>query len=193
MSPPLTDENDTQGAKRRYPSYHYWDQAITSALHLKTSWITGLRSQAKNGARCRRIPFELSVDDVARLLRRCKGRCELTGSELFDRKVEGAKAGWFRPSIDRIESSGIYEYRNCRILCAAANMALGEWGEDVFAALAKGYCDSKGARIARRGALRNELDLELRALVQKPRPPRIRLPQPEDPLQQMTPEELAAS
>src|SRR5690606_21411241 len=52
------------------------------------------------------------------------------------------RPGWFRrpfaPSLDRIDTSTGYEAGNCRLVCVLANIALNEWGEDVFARVAIG-------------------------------------------------------
>lgn len=151
--------------RMQYPERTLWKECINYAATRNKSWVTTLYKRAQAGAVARRIPFNLSLDDLFFILRRCNGRCELTGTELLDRKIDTNRIGWLKPSVDRIDSKGIYELQNTRIVCVAANMALGEWGEKVFGILAKGYCDKNGIRHVRTGTLRNQLDFELGMLV----------------------------
>jgi hypothetical protein len=43
----------------------------------------------------------------------------------------------FAPSIDRILSSGDYTPENTRLVCAAVNFGMGQWGEELFLTLAR--------------------------------------------------------
>lgn len=43
------------------------------------------------------------------------------------------------PSIDRVIPNLGYVYSNIRIVCFGMNAALGDWGEDKFKRLVKGY------------------------------------------------------
>ena len=43
----------------------------------------------------------------------------------------------FAPSIDRILSSGGYTRHNARLVCAAVNFGMGQWGEELFLTLAR--------------------------------------------------------
>lgn len=86
----------------------------------------------------KRKDYQLSKEDERVLKRRCNGKCELTGLA-FDI----GKGSWSRrpyaPSIDRIDSSKGYTTDNCRVVCVAINLAMNEWGEDVYKAVAMAY------------------------------------------------------
>jgi hypothetical protein len=96
-------------------------------------WLTRHRAR-KDGIHC-----DLTDADLQDVIARAKGECELTGI-LFDRTPSGQ--GYRRPfaaSIDRIDNSKGYTRSNVRLVCAAMNVALGDWGEEVFARIAEGY------------------------------------------------------
>ncbi|EWY41459.1 hypothetical protein N825_28565 [Skermanella stibiiresistens SB22] len=96
-------------------------------------WLTRHRAR-RDGIHC-----DLTDADLQDIIARAKGECELTGIP-FDRTLSGQ--GYRRPfaaSIDRIDNSKGYTRPNVRLVCAAMNVALGDWGEEVFARIAKGY------------------------------------------------------
>lgn len=92
-----------------------------------------LLRKTKHHAEQRRIEFAMTRDDVRGMYVRSGEACEITRIK-FDRlfKPEGAGKRPYAASIDRIESAGIYTPDNCRLVCSAVNMALGEWGMPVF-------------------------------------------------------------
>lgn len=89
---------------------------------------------AKNG-----WEFNLTADDLAELISNSGGHCALTGIKFRpDRRDDWTKAP-FAPTVDRIDRSRGYVKKNCRIVCHAANVALNEWGEEVFEEVAARY------------------------------------------------------
>ena len=46
-------------------------------------------------------------------------------------------------SVDRIDSDLGYTVDNIRIVCFAVNMAMSNWGEEIFAQIATGYMFNK--------------------------------------------------
>ena len=93
------------------------------------------RQNAKaRGSRKRVIPFDLSRDDIKRLLDACGWKCAVTGTPFSLDKVGTRKP--FAPSIDRIRCDEGYHVGNCRIVCVATNYAMNVWGESVLHKLA---------------------------------------------------------
>jgi hypothetical protein len=82
----------------------------------------------------KKAAFDLTQHLEAIQLRIDKGRCELTGLPL--RLTHGLT--WDSPSLDRVDPTQGYLYSNIRIVCHAANSALGNWGESVLMQLSKG-------------------------------------------------------
>ena len=93
-------------------------------------------SRIRSGAKLRGLPFEMTITDVAAILRRSGGRCELSGIA-FSREVVSGRRPWDY-SIDRIDSSRReYTPDNCRVVCYAVNVALNAWGDDVLLRIAE--------------------------------------------------------
>jgi len=120
-------------------THENWCAAIAHARKYKFSWATKFYARAKREAERREIEFALTFDHLLGLLEQSNGKCMLTGVPFSEEKPQGSHAACFRPSLDRINSKIGYMEGNCRIVCLAANIALGEWGEEVFAVLAKSY------------------------------------------------------
>lgn len=114
-------------------------------------WIKPLYLAARKNAAARKLSFDLSIEDVERLVAASKGRCGVTGIALsidrgqlpVGRKIRRPWA----PSLDRIDSASGYSATNCRIVCCAANYAMSQWGEDVLIEMAKAIARKRIRRI----------------------------------------------
>lgn len=87
--------------------------------------------EARRSAEKRGLQFDLTFEDVITLMNRAGGRCEVTGVQFSDVSW-GAYRRPFMPSLDRNDGREGYTFDNCRIVCVAANFAMGEWGEEVL-------------------------------------------------------------
>lgn len=96
----------------------------------------------------RGIPFGISMDHIIDLGNKTGWCCAITGRPFSLGKLPNWDRRPFAPSIDRIESSGAYMSGNVRLVCAAVNLAMNEWGEDVFGELARAYVERQ-ARLKR--------------------------------------------
>lgn len=97
-------------------------------------------SEARAGASRRDIDFNLNLSDLRRIHKRSGGVCEVTGVKFSDEDW----GGWRRPfrmSIDRIDNREPYTLLNCRLVCVAANIAMGEWGEEVLVRMLRSMMD----------------------------------------------------
>jgi hypothetical protein len=101
--------------------------------------ISEMVQRAKRQAKARGIAFDLSELDLATLIARSGGKCEVSGVD-FDWMMTAGKRGLrpFAASIDRIDSNGIYTLANCRLVCLAVNIALSDWGDNVLRKIARG-------------------------------------------------------
>lgn len=96
---------------------------------------------ARRRARADAIAFDLTKADMVQLLSDDGYCCAVTGLQ-FSMFRTGLRQRLFRypfrPSLDRIEPAKGYTKGNVRLVCWAVNVALGDWGEDVFLAIALG-------------------------------------------------------
>jgi len=89
---------------------------------------------AKLRAAKRSLPFDLE-DYIAEIQARIDaGLCEVTGVML---NLDGGRT-WDSPSLDRAKPEQGYIYQNLRVVCHAANSAMGDWGEQRILDMAKG-------------------------------------------------------
>lgn len=98
--------------------------------------ITALLGNAQDRARRGGFAFDLDREFVAQKL--AAGVCEYTGLP-FERGWSGEdfRARPFAPSLDRIVPAHGYVKSNIRMVCFAVNIALSDWGDDVFLRIAQ--------------------------------------------------------
>lgn len=77
-------------------------------------------------------PFLLTLYDLEDLMIRSNGRCELSRVPFSGDVVGKSHKRPFIPSIDRIRPKEPYTFDNCRLVCWAVNLALGEWGDEIW-------------------------------------------------------------
>jgi hypothetical protein len=120
--------------------------ATDKRLHLM-KWSAYYRATARSKASQHAL---MSRDDYEVLWLRSGGKCELTGITFSTRPDGNTEAVWpWGASIDRLDNARGYELDNCRLVCIAMNLALHQFGEEVFEVLAKCYSITKGARRGR--------------------------------------------
>lgn len=96
-------------------------------------------AQVRKNAAARGLEVALTRTEVVALLARADGACEVTGLPFSAEKDDGMRMRPWFPSVDRIDGSGGYTFNNCRIVCAYANLALNEFGPEMFARLARAF------------------------------------------------------
>lgn len=116
-----------------------WAPYVEGMLSEKASWIHQMVGRTRQRAQASGKGGSLTAREIADLLMRSRGRCEITGIKFQTGKPERARAQPFFHSIDRIDCRRGYEAWNCRIVCYAVNVAMNNWGEDVFARIATGF------------------------------------------------------
>jgi len=87
----------------------------------------------------KRKRYGLSKQDEQALVEASGGRCAVTGISFGLHRPDGWLRRPFAPSIDRIDSKVGYDPENVRLVCVAVNIAMNEWGEEVFRLVAEQY------------------------------------------------------
>lgn len=97
--------------------------------------------RAEGRARERGMTVSIDIEWVMAKLAQQRDRCALSGIK-FSIRHDSAVTGWkknpYAPSLDRIDCRKGYEPDNVRIVLAAVNFALNEWGEDTLRKIAAG-------------------------------------------------------
>lgn len=120
------------------------DKFITRHREYNTSvWgrFTSLLYSAKKRAEKRGIPYDLDREWLLSQYKNQNGTCKLSGLELdfsFN-AIKGRKFNPLSPSLDRIDSTKGYTKNNVRLICTAMNLALNNFGEDLFKKVIAGY------------------------------------------------------
>jgi hypothetical protein len=106
-------------------------------IQLTPRELLDLHNRSKERARFRGIDHFLTREQVEALFAKSAGRCAVSGI-LFNRfrPLNSTKRPWY-PSLDRINSRNPYTEDNCRFVCVAVNVAMGEWGEWALKAICR--------------------------------------------------------
>jgi hypothetical protein len=98
-----------------------------------------LLRQLKYRCKRRALPFDLTAEYLEDLFEAQAGLCALTGIQMdFERSGTGKRSAYMA-SVDRIVPERGYVQGNVRWVIFAVNMALSNWGEAVFAEIARRY------------------------------------------------------
>lgn len=116
-----------------------WDDYVESLLADRKSWLYTTATGCRGRSAAKDRECGITAAHIAQIMRRSGGRCEVTGIAFQTHKPEDSRARPFFHSLDRIDSSKGYVPGNCRIVCYAVNLAMSNWGEEVFAQIATGY------------------------------------------------------
>lgn len=117
----------------------HWAERVSGFQARDNNWLYALYRKAEARAHAKDLEFSLTFPELKTIAAATQGRCKVTDI-VFSRKNEaGSRVAPFVPSIDRIDSNLGYKKENCRLICAAANLALMDFGDVVFRQIAFGY------------------------------------------------------
>jgi len=92
--------------------------------------------------RCARMGKEFDLDAAALQLRIDARVCEVSGFPLDTTPLERSyERRPNSPSLDRIDPTRGYTMDNVRVVCLAANTAMGNWGEAAFMPIAQAWVE----------------------------------------------------
>ena len=122
----------------------------TGASDVLPAWAVAVWRNSKGRAGKDGILFTLDERDMAVLVNRSAGRCEVSDIEFQTDRIGTSKKRPFAPSIDRRNNNLGYTLANCRLVCISVNLALADYGEDVLMKIAKAMRGKKGRFMRRK-------------------------------------------
>lgn len=142
------DEKYESEMYKAHVLYGSGDKWINYVNSIKDTWIPKTVRQLRYRAKLKSIECDIDAHALEAMLIATGGRCELTGVSFNKNRV--AERSPYMFSVDRINSKKGYTINNCRLICYAANIALQNWGENVFNDMAVGYVFNKYSGFVKR-------------------------------------------
>lgn len=133
---------------RTIASVDQWDAHVDALLDDPRSWIYTTLNRCRHRSKRTGREFALTPSILGSMLRASRGRCAVTGLRFSGEPQESSRKRPYAYSLDRKDSAHGYTPDNCRIVCYAVNVAMLNWGRDVFAQLAVGYTLNEFGRYA---------------------------------------------
>lgn len=117
-----------------------------SSCKIPLGMLQGIYASARSGAAARALAFELLPVHVVFLALRAAGACMLTGIAWdYAPCPRTGRRAWI-PSLDRIDSQKGYVIGNVRLVCAAVNIALNAFGDEVLMRIARAMTQHRKRR-----------------------------------------------
>jgi hypothetical protein len=113
------------------------EQRYASPRQRAVSMLTGARNRANKKG------FECSLTKIWIIHKLENGFCELSGIPFDFSRPTKSNFNPLSPSIDRIDSKKGYTFDNCRVILTALNVALSEYGLDLYLEIAKKVISSQ--------------------------------------------------
>lgn len=103
-------------------------------------------SSKRSSARRKHLRFALKPEYLELLWKNQGGRCAVTGTLFSDKLVQDAFVKQpLLPSLDRIEPNKGYIPGNVRFVLTMVNFAINQWGDAIFAQVAKSMAKPAGS------------------------------------------------
>jgi hypothetical protein len=109
-----------------------WLDEVDAMLADPASWLRRTAQALAYRGRSTGKGCTVDAEDLADVLRRSGGRCEVSGIGLDLRRSAKGRTPPFHPSFDRRDSSLGYTYANTRVVCLCVNLCIRDWGEEVM-------------------------------------------------------------
>lgn len=101
------------------------------------------------------LRHNLSEDDIRQMLIESGGRCQVSGILFSGTRYQNTSRRPWMPSIDRINNSGGYSKKNCRVVCFAVNLALNDWGIEVLKTISVAIAGTNNCGTSHNSTARN--------------------------------------
>jgi hypothetical protein len=100
---------------------------------------------AKERSSKKKLPFDITFDDVIKMFNDQQGYCSLSGMKLVTNETRESGSNFYpyAPSIDKLDPSKGYVLGNIRIVAVIVNLALNSFGDTVFDEMCKAYIEKQ--------------------------------------------------
>lgn len=131
---------DRRVALRRYHEIH---TTTGSASGVPDGFSRSLFIQTAKRAIQHGVPMSLTEDSIHRMIVSQNWRCAVTGIKFAANVYPGQRIRPWVPSIDRLIASRGYVDGNVRIVCAAVNIAMNQFGDEIFFRIMAGALNNR--------------------------------------------------
>ena len=115
-----------------------WRAECDRAINTPNSWLIRALSRVNSKNKHRFEIKKMSKEHIYQIALRSNGRCAITGLPFtFEEMGNTGNKNPCCASIDRIDSRLGYSLDNCRFVLLSVNIAMANWGEDIFWAIAE--------------------------------------------------------
>lgn len=135
------------------PQSTRWEANVHAAATTPKSWLHRMVTNAQARTKRRGHAMTLTLDELVAICLRSGGRCEVSGLPFSALSHGARKLKPLSPTLDRRDCSVGYSAENCRLVCAAVNVAMFDWGEDLFLRIAAGTVINRMMMPALNGSL----------------------------------------
>ncbi|MFT4179476.1 MAG: hypothetical protein QM612_08450 [Thermomonas sp.] len=125
--------SDFEAAMRRYDAVN---ESNGRRVAIPTGTAKALHKSMVKNAKPKGLEVHLTLGDVQAMLDAADNRCSVTGIKFDAIQYADRRIRPWMPSIDRIDSGKHYTSGNTRIVCAAVNIAMNQFGEATFMRIA---------------------------------------------------------
>ena len=144
--------SDWESAMLRYHAIH----AEGTRAAVPGGTAKALHKSIIKNAKAKGVSVSITASDVQRLIDESGNRCAVTGFPFDSTQFDGQRIRPWMPSVDRIRCGGPYSLDNVRLVCAAVNVSMNQFGEEVFFRIAAAVVARK--RILRKKAQSAEIN-----------------------------------
>lgn len=114
----------------------YWRQACAKYRASPKCKISELFRCAERRSLKNNWEFDLTKEWISEKL--ANNMCEVSGEAfVYTKNTNNTYFNPYAPSVDRIDSAKGYTKDNCRVVLSCINMAIGEWGLEIYLDIAK--------------------------------------------------------
>lgn len=103
------------------------------------TYFSRLVIECRERAKKKNLPFDLDYDFLFELFEKQNKCCAVIGLDFSFEKVSNFRIRPWAPSVDRVDSKLGYTKDNVRLVCIAVNLAINQFGDDIFNKMCKSY------------------------------------------------------